>query len=43
MAPVPVIAYSAFKTPATSEVFFDFKEREQIPEFLRITKIVLNH
>ncbi len=39
MAPVAVTAYSAFKTPATSEIFFDFKEYEQIPELLRVAKI----
>ena len=31
-----VTAYSAFKTPATTELFFDFTDRAQIADFLTI-------
>jgi UDP-N-acetylmuramate dehydrogenase len=33
-----VTAYSAFKTPATAEIFFDFIDRSQIPDLLDIVK-----
>jgi UDP-N-acetylenolpyruvoylglucosamine reductase len=33
-----VTAYSAFKTPATSELFFDFTDRTQIEDLLAIAK-----
>ena len=36
--PVKVTAYSAFKTLATTELFFDFTHRDQIGELVTIAK-----
>ena len=38
MTPISVTAYSAFKTPATCEIFFDLQTRDQIQELISTAK-----